>query len=243
LQALLDEFGVLSGGGMPLRLIEQPPRAKDFDARYEVRLFQTGELPLREANWHDFFNVLSWLAYPRAKAALNARHHLAALAQRETGARNRAPLQDALTLFDEGGIIVASSEADLLDDLRAFRWKRLFWERRQAVESRMSWRVAGHALFEKALAPYVGVTGRGLLIEVDHAFHAWTPHEQRAHLDQRAAAWMASPRELSSARDLTPVPVLGVPGWWPANEDPAFYEDRAYFRQASRPPAARPRRS
>ena len=36
-----------------------------------------------------------------------------------------------------------------------------------------------------------------------------------------------------------PLPVLGVPGWWPANELPGFYDDRAVFRdvagQAARP--------
>jgi hypothetical protein len=26
--------------------------------------------------------------------------------------------------------------------------------------------------------------------------------------------------------------VLGVPGWWPANQDPAFYRDAAVFRPA-----------
>ncbi|MFG5409680.1 DUF3025 domain-containing protein [Piscinibacter sakaiensis] len=29
-----------------------------------------------------------------------------------------------------------------------------------------------------------------------------------------------------------PLPVLGVPGWWPANADPAFYDDPAVFRPA-----------
>jgi hypothetical protein len=26
------------------------------------------------------------------------------------------------------------------------------------------------------------------------------------------------------------LPVLGVPGWWPGNEDPAFYADASVFR-------------
>jgi Protein of unknown function (DUF3025) len=32
------------------------------------------------------------------------------------------------------------------------------------------------------------------------------------------------------AKPFTPLPVLGVPGWWPANEDPAFYADVGVFR-------------
>ena len=34
-----------------------------------------------------------------------------------------------------------------------------------------------------------------------------------------------------------PLPVLGLPGWWPANDDPNFYDDRAVFRPL---PAASP---
>ena len=35
---------------------------------------------------------------------------------------------------------------------------------------------------------------------------------------------------------LCPLPLLGVPGWWPANADPAFYDDASVFR--SRPRSA-----
>jgi len=28
------------------------------------------------------------------------------------------------------------------------------------------------------------------------------------------------------------LPVLGIPGWWPANEAPSFYDDPAVFRPA-----------
>jgi hypothetical protein len=32
--------------------------------------------------------------------------------------------------------------------------------------------------------------------------------------------------------DLFPLPVLGIPGWWPANENASFYDDREIFRPA-----------
>ena len=35
---------------------------------------------------------------------------------------------------------------------------------------------------------------------------------------------------LASPRDLAPLPVLGIPGWWPTNDAPAFYDDARYFR-------------
>ena len=37
-----------------------------------------------------------------------------------------------------------------------------------------------------------------------------------------------------SPRLLLPLPVLGIPGWWPANENPGFYADTAVFRPLSR---------
>jgi hypothetical protein len=233
LQALVEQSGIVSGGGQPLRLMLQPARGGSFEERYEVRLYLRGELLMRTANWHDFLNLMVWLAFPRAKAALNKRHYQAALAQRESGSLNRGPAQDALTLFDEGGMIVTSSEPGLLDDLRGFAWKRLFLEQRDQVGACMDWQVFGHALYEKALSPYVGVTGRGLLMLVEPVFHTLSIAEQTMHLDERVARYLAVPEHLRVTRDLTPVPVLGVPGWWPANEDPAFYDNTSYFRSAA----------
>ncbi len=40
---------------------------------------------------------------------------------------------------------------------------------------------------------------------------------------QLAPDWLA-------AKPFTPLPLLGVPGWWPANADPAFYDDAQVFR-------------
>ena len=33
-----------------------------------------------------------------------------------------------------------------------------------------------------------------------------------------------------ATKPFTPLPVLGVPGWWPANQAPAFYDDVHVFR-------------
>ncbi|EGD03465.1 hypothetical protein B1M_16340, partial [Burkholderia sp. TJI49] len=57
-----------------------------------------------------------------------------------------------------------------------------------------------------------------------------------AHVDAQVAAELAA-RELTS-RDFSPLPVLGVPGWWAANADPAFYADPAVFRSGRRTRAA-----
>ena len=46
--------------------------------------------------------------------------------------------------------------------------------------------------------------------------------------------WVAGDLRVEKLADkpFAHLPVLGVPGWWPANEDPAFYDDAAVFRPA-----------
>ena len=35
---------------------------------------------------------------------------------------------------------------------------------------------------------------------------------------------------MSHGREFSPLPVLGVPGWWGGNEEEGFYENTAHFR-------------
>lgn len=231
LQAALNARAVMSGGGQPLRVVApEPARARVLDERYEARIFRKGELVVRPKNWHDLFNVLVWLAFPRAKAAINHRHFHALTAQQQRGGANRGPAQDALTLFDEGGVIVASSAPGLLRHLRMFEWKQLFWHERERVMTHMHWLLFGHAIYEKALTPFVGITGRAVLFEVPASLHALPLAQQMAELDARLAALIADHHAFNATRELAPVPILGVPGWWPANSAQAFYDNTDYFR-------------
>ena len=45
-------------------------------------------------------------------------------------------------------------------------------------------------------------------------------------------AWLAASLSADALRQkpFTPLPVLGVPGWWQDNQDPAFYGDAGVFR-------------
>ncbi|HKU69286.1 MAG TPA: DUF3025 domain-containing protein, partial [Burkholderiales bacterium] len=128
-QRLLDarEPPVRVSGGERLRVVPQGRRPAAFEDKYEARIYLKGELQMRPESAHDAFNLLVWLAFPRAKAALNARHFAALRDQTTAGAANRGPAQDALTLFDEGGVIVISSDPDLLGLLQQWRWQDLFW--------------------------------------------------------------------------------------------------------------------
>lgn len=194
--------------GSPRRFVpasELPP-----GTAYERWIAETGCVPTRD-NLHDLCNGLAWHAWPTLKARLNALH---AQALAHDGVRPaRGPLRDALTHFDEHGALL-EAPAPLCDALRERRWIDLF------VQHRALWREArldifGHALLEQLLtAPRKGLTAHVLLGGAGAA----------TALD--AAHWAAKP--------FLPLPVLGVPGWWPANEDPAFYADDQVFRPGRR---------
>ena len=185
------------------------------DARpYEIQAFDTGRVGTRADNLHDWFNALAWLAFPRTKARMNAMH--AAQMPREGG--QRGPLRDLLTVFDEGGVLVACDDDELIGLVREFRWKELFWTHRSRTREKMRLVVLGHAALEKALEPWPGITCKALFME------------HRANLDEQAAHWLAHVRADARPRDLAPLPVFGYPGW-AENDSAAFYDDDRYFRQ------------
>lgn len=222
LQQRLSSAGCCSGSGFPLRLVEG-----SGDEGYEARIFRSGEMGFRKRNWHDFFNVLMWLAYPRAKAALNARH-AAALSPEQR--QRRGTVRDALTLLDESGVVVFSSNAGLLQMIREFRWKALFWEQRESVLSSLRVLPFGHALCEKALSPYYGMTAHALLFEVPPDVLALAPARQMQCADALLSRFLAAPQHLESTDQLAPLPVMGVPGWCSANAEAAYYDDVRQFR-------------
>jgi hypothetical protein len=180
---------------------------------YELQVFETGRIATRPDNRHDWFNALAWLAFPRTKARMNSLH--AAQMPLENG--QRGPLRDLLTVFDEGGVLVACEDEELVRLVREFRWKALFWEQRSRVRESMSLAVIGHAALEKALEPWPGITCKALFV---------SPH---ADLDAQAAQWLSELRAGARPRDLAPLPLFGYPGW-ADNEQPAFYDDERYFR-------------
>jgi hypothetical protein len=83
---------------------------------YDGQIFLRGEVPSREDQWHDYFNMCAWCAFPRAKAALNAEQWFALCrwlpepcGTKLPGARLRE--QDALALTDEGGVLLLVESA------------------------------------------------------------------------------------------------------------------------------------
>lgn len=233
LNALAEDQGrrIVNAQGMRVRFVPQAPKSKSFEAAFEPRAYLRGEVQVRPFDWHDLFNALVWMTFPTTKAVINARHYESMAA---AGRGNRPPQRDALTLFDEDGVAIVSSDPELLELVRDFRWKELFWHRRDAVKARMRFYVFGHALFSKALQPFVGLTGKAVLREVPGAFLELARSEQLAELDRLLAMHIWDRERFRHGRELSPLPVLGVPGWWSGNEGEGFYDDTAYFRPGRR---------
>ena len=197
----------------PVRFVQQsdlPP-----GTAYESYIFSSNCCPTREG-LHDFFNGLAWLKFPLTKRRLN-QLHVAQIAQ--TGIQPvRGPARDGLTVFDENAAFLQAPDA-LWDALVAKDWQRLF------VELRPLWREAhlvlfGHALLEKLVYPRKPITA--------HVYRAQAASNLIADMD----AWMAADvsADKLAGKPFAHLPVLGVPLWWAANEDPAFYQDASVFR-------------
>ena len=208
--------GITTARGRPLRFVE--PDAAGASP-YEVHIAATGEVPTR-ANLHDLFNALAWLAMPRFKARLNELQ-AAAIESDGIGAR-RSALRDAATLLDENSLLLVSERIDLVEQLRRHDWHALLVDARDAWPDQIHPRAFGHALLEKLVRPYKAISAHGLHVPLPAG-------SDRGAID----AWLAEALtpELT-ARDLLPLPVLGVPGWWAGNAEPRFYDDEAVFRPA-----------
>lgn len=194
----------------------RPANAPEFSAAqeqgtepYESFVARTSRVPTRD-NLHDFCNALVWLRFPALKRGLNLAH--AAEIERSGVAPTRGAVRDGLTLFDENGLLLRAPAALTLALTRR-DWHELFTTQRDRWrEARIT--VIGHALLEKLLAPRKAITA-----------HVWLGDAEAG----------ATPVDLATppfAPAYSTLPVLGIPGWWPANQNPAFYDDPVVFRPA-----------
>lgn len=228
--------GVRNSRGMAIRFVAPRDPTERDRAHYEAHISATGEVETRAESWHDLFNALAWITYPRTKAAINAQHAAILQAGGEAELRHRSPARDALTLFDEGGVIVASSSPEMHRLIVDFRWKELFWERRDELRATTRFLAFGHACYEQSLAPYLGMVAKTVLVTVNDDFvSAPSPHQVET-ADTLVAGHFADRARFPSPKALPPMPVLGVPGWHDANAQAAFYDDAKHFRTKGPPP-------
>lgn len=199
----------------------------DKGCQYETQIVEMKQVPTRLKNWHDWFNYLSWLLYPKTKRAL-AQHYLPT-------SHHRSIRQNAIAHFDECGVVICSSSTQLLQLACEFNWRSLFWEHRQWFGQRIQGYILGHGLWEKALLPYIGMCGHALCLKVPEDFFVQSQQDQGLWIDKQLSQKIQQPGFLEKTQDLMPFPLLGIPGMHHHNQSKAFYENQDYFRSLSQP--------
>ncbi|MFZ6655210.1 DUF3025 domain-containing protein [Undibacterium sp. TJN19] len=216
--------------GLPLQFI--PQEALPEGIAYEAHISVSGQVPTRD-NLHDFFNALVWLTFPRIKRQLNALQ-AAQIASLGIG-KSRGPARDAATIFDENAaLLVVENSVEgfaLLDALRAHEWQSVFVVQADKFERCAEVWSFGHALMEKLVQPYKAITAHTWVVVVEADYFVFDRADKCNYLDQQVATQLMH-HQLTTA-DYTPLPVLGIPGWW-SQQDPAFYADQQVFRPKRR---------
>ncbi len=217
--------GQRTTSGRPIRF-ETPDviEAREGEGAYEREIAETGRVSTRPGSLHDLCNALAWARFPRLKAQLNALH-IEALPDSRPG--RRGPVRDALTLFDECGLVVTCPERAPLEALAAHDWARVFGRSGERWGAELDAWLVGHASLEKWFAPYKAMTGHCLLL------HTPSGPANATMVDTWAAEAWRRPDGPRRPADLCPLPFTGIPGWSFEPQDAAFYDDPSVFR----PPA------
>ena len=186
---------------------------------YETFIDESKTIPTRQ-NIHDLLNGLSWIKYPLTKERMLS---LQALEVRKNvgidQSQVRGAIRDAITVFDENGILLQADEPIWLA-LENKDWNKLFIQHRTLWKKARVW-IFGHALLEKLITPRLSMTGHVLRLKlptdiVSSDIDEWVS-ERITSMD-----WAQKP--------FSPLQVLGVPGWWEENDAPGFYENADVFR-------------
>jgi len=162
----VEEYNRALGEGFPVRFREQPPKPRrrrarrgpvDVSALYDARIHLEGWVPTRPESWHDFLNMLAWVAFPRAKAELHARQLRAMAARLDAAARTlpaaRTREQDGLAILDEGGLLVLCEERWKPDLQDALEGRRPDAVREIVRAGGAAVLIFGHALYESLVQP------------------------------------------------------------------------------------------
>ncbi len=86
----------------------------------------------------------------------------------------------------------------------------------------------GHALIEKLTQPYKAITAHVWVLQVDQEFFTLPAEAKRQTTDALLCQGL---KQGMLKLPFAHLPVLGVPGWWAANENADFYSDDTVFRK------------
>lgn len=208
---------------------------------YEHFIGTTGNIPTHD-NLHDLFNGSIWLTFPKTKAMLNYYHMLEIAKQGISERRGR--VRDTITVFDENGAVLVTSDASIGKALVDFDWQaslvnpRAKWDNpaQPNTSAQAAVYIFGHALLEQLVHPRKPLCAHSIVIHVAQEFFTLSLAERMRYLDDKVAEYMDTLLSNNDVkpRQLAPLPILGVPHFWAENADTDFYEDSYVFRSGRR---------
>ena len=214
-----------------VRFVPPSENKTTLSDHYEVRIAERKEVETRLKCTHDLCNALIWRAYPKSKWALNQRYYQALYDRKESWTRSsrRSQEEDLCTVINENVVIVAYEDEEDRELIQSFLWHDFFWKRRNGLRERMELFFWGHALLEKSMHPYIGMTGHGVFIPVKKSFFSFPIQQKVAYIDSKFLDIIRE-KVMVSVQDLSPFPILGFPGFFADAERESFYENTWYFR-------------
>ena len=186
------------------------------------------QIPLKPNSNHDLMNAFMWLSLPKTRSAC-AQAMLQARQYRDiSNLKQRCKLEDRFTLFDESGVAIFSDDFELITLVKARAWKELFYIHAQSCQKHLKLWIVGHGLYEQLLNPFVGLVAYGRCYHVEPSVFQEPLESQVLLFDQMIAQDLKT--QLGKQElELSAIPILGYPGWWP-DQSEMFYENSRYFR-------------
>lgn len=186
---------------------------------YERRV-HAGEIPTRDLA-HDWYNGLVWLHFPQAKQQINTHHIVDSQSSIVRSLNGRSRFRDALTLFDESGAMLLTTDADLVSALLNHDWQTLFQRNRSAWAERARVLIVGHGLLDSMHQPHKGLCAKVVPVLVPSL---------DLEIKELQVLALKLIGEIRDSGNFSPMPVMGVPGWFEESNAAGFYSDTSVYR-------------
>ncbi len=186
---------------------------------YERRV-HAGEIPTRDLA-HDWYNGLVWLYFPQAKQQINTHHIVDSQRLIAQSSNGRSRFRDALTLFDESGAVLLTTDAALLSALLNHDWQALFAKNRSVWAGRARVLIVGHGLLDSMHRPHKGLCAKVIPVLVPRV---------DLGANELQVLLLKLVDEIRDSGNFSPMPVMGVPGWFDESNASGFYSDTSVYR-------------
>lgn len=212
----LNELRAAASSGMPVFV----PSVETLGALAYERRVREGEIPTRDIA-HDWYNGQVWLRFPQAKQFINSKHVSDANCGVIQSANGRSRLRDALTLFDESGALLLTTDPGLAGALVNHDWFSLFESGRDTWAERTRVMIFGHGLLDAMHKPHKGLCAKVIPVCVP---------DLNLGSDQLQTLVLNVVQRIVDPANLSPLPVMGVPGWFAESGSPGYYADTSIYR-------------